>query len=366
MIFVNTDIYKLCALDKSIICFGAGKVLRGFFSKYKEYHLEDKVIAIADNNEAKHGESICIGEKMVPIISLKELMQMKNICVVITCADFIEIYKQLDSYHELKDTLCFVPYYIYSETNLFEDQMRKYPESFRITEKPQIPKKIHYCWFGKNPLPEKNKLWIESWKRNCPDYEIIEWNESNYDITQNKYMHDAYITKKWGFVPDYARLDIIYTHGGIYLDTDVEVVRNLDDLLYQEAFAGVDGSHFVSLGLGFGARKGNQLIKRLRDEYDNVHFMDEKGNIDLTAAPTLQGPIFEKLGFKRNGEQQFIGGMTIYPEKVLAAKCNYTGRIMPTPNTYAIHHYDASWVPVAAKNRTQRNIEFYQSGVVTL
>ena len=93
-----------------------------------------------------------------------------------------------------------------------------------------IPKKIHYCWFGGNPMPEKDKKCIESWKRYCPDYEIIRWDESNYDVSKNRYMKEAYEEKKWGFVPDYARLDIIYNEGGIYLDTDVELVKNLDDL----------------------------------------------------------------------------------------------------------------------------------------
>ena len=101
-----------------------------------------------------------------------------------------------------------------------------------------IPKIIHYCWFGGAELPEKDRKCIESWKKFCPDYQIIEWNENNYDVTKNTYMYQAYQAKKWGFVPDYARLDIIYQHGGIYLDTDVELVKNLDSLLENDAFMG--------------------------------------------------------------------------------------------------------------------------------
>ena len=102
-----------------------------------------------------------------------------------------------------------------------------------------IPKKIHYCWFGGNPLPELAIRCIESWKKYCPDYEIIRWDESNYDVTKNKYMYQAYENKRWGFVPDYARLDIIYNYGGIYLDTDVELLNSLDDLLDQKCFLGI-------------------------------------------------------------------------------------------------------------------------------
>ena len=101
-----------------------------------------------------------------------------------------------------------------------------------------IPKVIHYCWFGKNELPEDAKRCIASWKKFCPDYEIIEWNETNYDVRKNKYMSDAYDEKKWAFVSDYARIDIIYNYGGIYLDTDVELLRPLDELLKDKMFCG--------------------------------------------------------------------------------------------------------------------------------
>ena len=121
-----------------------------------------------------------------------------------------------------------------------------------------IPKIIHYCWVGGSPKPQSVLYCIESWKRNCPDYEIREWNETNYDFTKNKYMQQAYEAQKWGFVPDYARLDIIYEYGGIYLDTDVEMVRNFDELLSRSSFFGFEdtgeGSFFVACGLGFGAQ----------------------------------------------------------------------------------------------------------------
>ena len=126
-----------------------------------------------------------------------------------------------------------------------------------------IPKKIHYCWFGNNPLPEKDRKCIESWKKYCPNYEIIRHDENNYDISKNKYMKQAYESKKWGFVPDYARLDIIYNEGGIYLDTDVELTKNLDELLKYDAYMGFEDDIHVSPGLGFGAIKHHEGIKKL-------------------------------------------------------------------------------------------------------
>ena len=133
-------------------------------------------------------------------------------------------------------------------------------------------KKIHYCWFGGTEIPDKYKSWMESWERFCPDYEIIQWNEDNYDVSKNKYMFQAYSEKKWAFVPDYARLDIIYNHGGIYLDTDVEIIKNFDDLLYTKGFAGFESNDYVAFGLGFGAMKNLPIIKELRDMYDDIEF----------------------------------------------------------------------------------------------
>ena len=130
-----------------------------------------------------------------------------------------------------------------------------------------IPKIIHYCWFGGNEIPEHDKKCIESWKKYCPDYKIIRWDESNYDYKKNSYMREAYEAKKWGFVPDYARLDIVYEHGGIYLDTDVELVKNIDELLEHKAYMGFEvGGEFVSPGLGFGAEKNFPLFKKMMEE----------------------------------------------------------------------------------------------------
>lgn len=128
-----------------------------------------------------------------------------------------------------------------------------------------IPKIIHYCWVGNCQKPKSVLYCIESWRKFCPDYRIIEWNESNYDFSKNKYMWQAYEAKKWGFVPDYARLDIVYQYGGIYLDTDVELVKNIDELLSHKAFMGFedtgDGEFFVNCGHGFGAEPGNEITK---------------------------------------------------------------------------------------------------------
>lgn len=206
-----------------------------------------------------------------------------------------------------------------------------------------IPKIIHYCWFGGNPIPEDAKKCIESWKKYCPDYEIKEWNESNFDVTKNKYMYQAYRAKKWGFVPDYARLDIIYNYGGIYLDTDVEIIKPLDELLNQKGFCGIEnGSLCIALGLGFGAEKNDKTIKLLLDSYEKLFFI-KNGQPDLTPAPILNEKILKNLYIKNENIITHCGTLTVYPTEYFCPMNYDTGEIKITEKTYSIHHYTASW-----------------------
>lgn len=210
-----------------------------------------------------------------------------------------------------------------------------------------IPKIIHYCWFGGNPLPNSVKKCIKSWRKYCPDYQIIEWNEHNYDLSRNQYMLDAYREKKWGFVPDFARLDIVYRHGGIYLDTDVQIIRSFDSLLNQSSFFGFENSGknelFVALGLGFAAEKGNELIKKVMDSYNQLSFYDVNGDINLIPSPQLNTKVFVEYGFIMNNKLQEINGNYLFPNDYFNPKSFKTGLLNITENTYSIHHYDASW-----------------------
>ena len=172
-------------------------------------------------------------------------------------------------------------------------------------------------------------------------------------------MYQAYKAGKWGFVPDFARLDIIYRYGGVYLDTDVELVKNIDELLYQKAFAGIEGTQYVNLGLGFGAYPGCQVIKEIRDTYKEKKFIKEDGTCDMTPSPVVQKKFFRENGYINNGDYQVIKDMTIYPEKVLSAKCLWTGRIQITEHTFAIHHYDASWTSEHLKRETLLNKQLF-------
>ena len=152
-------------------------------------------------------------------------------------------------------------------------------------------------------------------------------------------MYEAYNSGKWGYVSDYARLDIVYNHGGIYLDTDVELIKNLDELLYQKGFMGVDASYLVSLGLGFGAEEKHPLLLKLMEYYNDKHFDSE----NMVPSPTATKSVYSELGYIFDGSYQIIDDMTFYPEKVLSAKNGTTGLIEPIEQSYAVHHYDGSW-----------------------
>lgn len=211
-----------------------------------------------------------------------------------------------------------------------------------------IPKIIHYCWVGGNPKPQSVLYCIESWKRCCPDYEIREWNETNYDFTKNEYMHQAYEAKKWGFVPDYARLDIVYGHGGIYLDTDVEMVRSFDHLRENECFFGFedtgDGEYFVNCGHGFGAVAHHEAIRNARDLYDRLAFVNADGSLNLLASPYYTTQSLRQMGLVQENRDQVLPGVQVYASDVLCPKNFRTGKVTKTARTVSIHHFTASWV----------------------
>ena len=207
-----------------------------------------------------------------------------------------------------------------------------------------IPKIIHYCWFGGNPKPESVKKYIESWHRYCPDYEIREWNESNFDINENVYCREAYEAKKWAFVADMARLVVLEKYGGIYMDTDVEVVRPFDDLLAYGAFMCFENRDSVSIGT-LGVEKGNPVIADFLTPYKNRHFLRDDGSYDFTTNLKIITPILtDKYHLALNGQRQMLPhDVLVLPMESFIAKDFLTGWIVADDTTYAIHHYEASW-----------------------
>lgn len=222
-----------------------------------------------------------------------------------------------------------------------------------------IPKVIHYCWFGGTKLPDEVLLCINSWKKYCPDYEIIQWDEQNYDYKKYRFSAEAYAAGKWAFVSDVARLDIIYHYGGIYLDTDVELIKPLDFLLKEKGFMGMERGRVVATGLGFGAEKGNKLIKANLECYIHESFLKKDGTYNLKACPIVTTDCLEAYGLERRDSLQDLGEIKIFPSEYFCPQLLYDGSAETTEKTVSIHHYMASWTTEKEKQKAKRRIRIY-------
>jgi hypothetical protein len=212
-----------------------------------------------------------------------------------------------------------------------------------------IPKVIHYCWFGRGKMPALAQKCIESWKKYCPEYRIVCHNEDNFDISENRYAKEAYDAGKWAFVSDYVRLKVLYDEGGIYLDTDVEIIKPIGNLIEERGYMGFDDNGLVSTGLGFACEKGNELVGRLLSDYDDISFVRHDGTYDLTPCPDRNSQTMKRLGMDFGNKDQIFMGIHMLPEDYLCPIKYYTGKKIITKNTYSIHHFSASWTSKTAK-----------------
>lgn len=207
----------------------------------------------------------------------------------------------------------------------------------------EIPKIINYCWFGRKPLPKLAQKCIESWNKFLPDFKIMEWNEDNFDVDLIQYTHKAYKEKKYAFVSDYARFWVLYHYGGLYFDTDVEIIKSLDDIIEKGPFMGIEKEAdkvFIAPGLGMGAICRMDFYKEMLSIFENV---DVTGPLEpIMIKETTE--LFRKKGFKEEDRVQSVDGIILYPNDYFNPKDDYTGKIHLTENTYAIHHYAKSWI----------------------
>lgn len=219
-----------------------------------------------------------------------------------------------------------------------------------------IPKIIHYCWFGHGKMSDKTLHYIESWKKHCPDYQLKVWNEDNFDIHVNKFVREAYRNKKYAFVADYARLLALYTEGGIYMDTDVEVIKPLDPLLKNNSFLGFEDWNLIQTGI-IGAEKGSEWLKNELDYYDNQSFIKWNGAFNITPNTQILSKHFLQYGLDANGKfQNLRNGIAIYPRDYFAPKSYVTHTTNITANTYIIHHFADSW---KKKSIPEKRLEKY-------
>lgn len=329
------DLREIFRKHQRIVLFGAGSLTFAMLEAYKDLAFEEKVDYIIDNDRTKDGKTMIVNKKKLTLISVESFSRLdyRGYVLLIMPVFFLDIVNQIKDLPVFDKVVTYIYPFLMSRNTSGKFLLRH-------TEEMRIPKTIHYCWFGDKPIPNKYKDNLASWKRYCPDYEIVEWNESNYDVTKNRFMQQAYQKKCWPYVTDYARKDIIYNHGGIYFDTDVEVLHPLDDLLFNDFFMGMDDVANIATGAGFGAEKGNGMIKALRDDYERYSFVDESGRIIGRVCGVYETALMVKYGYKPENKLQRIQGGCVLPREVL---CPISWIGMPdmyTENTLTVHKYD--------------------------
>ncbi|HSQ22221.1 MAG TPA: glycosyltransferase [Coriobacteriia bacterium] len=206
-----------------------------------------------------------------------------------------------------------------------------------------IPHVFHYCWFGGNPKPELLERCIASWTRVMPGWDVVEWNEDNYDVGKNAYMREAHEAGAWAFASDYARFDIVNTHGGVYLDTDVELLKPIPaSVLADEAFTGIESAGRVAPGLIYGSVPGHPFLSEMLESYEGAHFLID-GRPDLTPMPRRITAILEGHGYRQEDVLQKVAGVTIYPSEVFCGFDMDVREPNVTENTISTHHYAGTW-----------------------
>lgn len=348
--------YRNFVEGKKVFLFGASKLFSYYVTEQRNHELCDNIYAVIDNDLSKKDSIYHVGTNKW-LIHDNEFMKNEidhNSVILIATRFYVDIVEQLEKEIKYNGIACFILPFMNIPI------LPKRIEKSSLGE--LIPRKIHYCWFGKGKKSALGEACINSWKKNCPDYEIIEWNEDNYDIDKYRYVKQAYENKQWAFVSDVARLDIIYEHGGIYVDTDVEILRNIDELLCQKAFMAFHGKQ-VNTGLGFGAVKGLPIMKILLDDYVKREFVKSDGSFDKTICPVIQTSTLEKMGLIANGEFQQVGDLVVYPDDYFAGIIGKYGRNIPTAWGYMHHHFEGTWNKqnvVRVNKIIKRNEEFGQ------
>lgn len=348
--------------QKKVIVYGAGMIGQIVVPDIlRRFQLERYLQFYVDADTYKQGKHISVGNIDYEIKDIEALKacgsREKNLMLLITNSHFEPVLKNLDGMEELDGAeACIVPV-----IQIGELKKEKKAAPVRLSEKPLIPKVIHYCWFSGKEMPDGFKRCIASWEKHCPDYEIKRWDESNYDVGKNSYMRDAYEQKKWGFVPDYARLDILFHHGGIYMDTDVELVNNLDELLYQEAFCGVEKWGNVNMGGCSGAVAGHPMIRKMLKAREGISFIREDGSLNLETCGIYETKPLIEEGMCVNNQVQTIGGMTVYSSDYFSPYDYMSGEITMTKNTFSIHQFNGGWLDQRAKEQREKTQMQYRA-----
>lgn len=342
--------------NKKIIQFGASSAWKYYLIVFPDISEKvlDRTYFIVDNNLLKQGQEFEINNRKFLINDVNKLKEEKDYVILITVSLAYQksICEQLLALGLPENTECYsLPLMKYS---MKESKNNCVDEYFKVNNQRVNVPKIHSFWFSGEEKPDLYKRCIESWYKYCPNFEIIEWNADNYDITKNCYMREAFEQRKWAFVSDYARLDVIYNYGGIYLDMDVELLASLELLLNAESFFCRQEDGLLELGSGFGAKAGDFFIKEMLDTYADRKLILDNGEIDMTSQPEWLNNVMIKYGFRNCHDSQIIGNRLVLSNDYI--KC-LSDKHSTSKAKLGVHWHNGGWLSEDSKKIIQESFD---------
>ena len=356
---------------KDIICWGSGKHFRNVTCPF--LHKSGLIENLTGFVDVPGSADVTIGNRVYERIGKDRLAMMNssNTVILIAVTGYEDILARIRSDKKLAMMEAIPSVYLES---LYEDMLLlsadKPPVNYRKHEKKVIPGIIHGIWFSGEPMPPLYQKCLKSWKKFAPDLEIRIWDLENYKPDHCLFFEQAIEHRNWSFASDYARADLLRRYGGIYMDLDVEMLRPVEDLLYNDAYMSFESLDRIECGSGMGAKPGHPIMQEICESYEKRPYLKEDGTWDNSTCPVRYTQVIEKHGLKKNGGFQFIEDVTIYPFEVLTGKSFDTGIVYNTELSYTLHHHNGSWIPDPAYNamceRYDRIREFLGSKGITV
>ena len=342
----NSGIDEILALDKKMIIYGASKNIAHLLTQFNYTDVANRICFIVDGDEKKDGMIFSIAGRSYPVVSLKYFVYEHDIAktyqMIIANVDYKAAICQLDVISELDDLLSYIWWmpFLSWHSGRYSKYIEHLPNPRRNCD---IPMVINYCWFGGGRLPNDVRENINSWRRSNPEFEIKEWNEDNYDVNATKYTREAYALKKYSFVADYARYDIIFRNGGFYFDTDVELFKKIGKFCQYRGFFSHEYYDLINSGSGFAAEAGDSLIGELRDRYEEREFIRTDGSYNMTACSYYETEYFMGKGLVKHNRLSLIEDFLILPYDFFSPLNQDTAVLEMTKNTCGVHKFDCSW-----------------------
>ncbi|MCR4895825.1 MAG: hypothetical protein K5891_03500 [Lachnospiraceae bacterium] len=343
---------------KDIVCWGSGKRFRSSTLRFlQKSGLLDRLRGFVDIPGTKR--SLPDGESM-PLLPKERIAQMdrERTVILIAVSGYDEVLAQLRADAALsafEAIPSMYPEFLYEDLQLLTAE--KPPLHYHKHDAPVIPKVIHAIWFSGDPLPDLYRKCLDSWKRYAPDFEIRIWDLNSYRPEGCLFFDQAIADGNWAFASDYARADILRRYGGVYMDLDVEMLRPIDDLLYNDAYMGFESMDRIECGSGMGAAPGHPVLQEICESYERRPYRKEDGSWDTSTCPVRYTQIIEKHGLRKNGSFQSVEDITIYPFETLTCKSFDTGVIYRTEHSYTVHHHNGSWIPHPARQAVLERYE---------